>query len=73
MLPFLKHNQDAAASGPIDKMERKPDEGAEYDVLESAAEDLIHAVHSKDVKAATAALRAAIDLHFQSNEEGPNG
>jgi hypothetical protein len=63
LLPFLKKNQEAAGSGPIEAVKRKsdnPDE--EYDVLESAAEDLCNAVHAKDYKGVAVALRAAFDL-----------
>jgi hypothetical protein len=63
MLPFLKHKQDGSSSTPPDSVKRPPDEGAEeFDSLESAAEDLIAAIHSKNVKAVTAALRAAFEL-----------
>lgn len=74
MLPFLKLKKESAASGPIESVERKPDEGSEdYDVLESAAEDLCHAIESKDYKAVAAALRAAFELvDSQPHEEGPH-
>lgn len=71
MLPFLKKNHEAAASGPVESLERKPDEGAEYDVLESAAEDLCKAIESKDYKGAAAAIRAAFELlESEPHEEG---
>lgn len=71
MLPFLKLNKDASASGPVDSLERNPDSEPEYDALESAAEDLINAIHSKDAKGAAAALRAAFELaDSQPHEEG---
>lgn len=69
MLPFLKHKQDGSMSAPVEKMERKPDEEAEYDPMESAAEDLMHAVHSKDIKGIAAALRASHDLHNSQFDE----
>lgn len=73
MIPFLKNKQDAASSTSIDKVERKPD-SEEYDVLESAAEDLCHAIEAKDYKAIAAALRAAFDLlDSQPHEEDING
>lgn len=73
MLPFHKLNQEAAASGPVESIVREPDEGAEYDVLESAAEDLVRAVHSKDIKGVAEALRAAFDLcDSEPHEEGPH-
>lgn len=70
MLSFLK-NKEASASSPIESVERKPDEGAEYDVLESAAEDLCHAIKAEDYKAVAAALRAAFELcESEPHEEG---
>lgn len=73
MLPFLRHNKEASASAPIETIKREHDEDAEFDVLEAAAEDLIHAVHSKDVKAVAEALRAAFELcDEQPHVEGPH-
>lgn len=73
MLPFLRNKQDASASGPIESVERKPDEGAEYDSMESAAEDLCNAIHAKDYKGAAAALRAAFELmEIEPHKEGPH-
>lgn len=73
MLPFLKRQNEGSASGPIESVERKSDEGEEYDVLESAAEDLCHAIEAKDYKAAAAALRAAFELcDSEPHEEGPH-
>lgn len=70
MLPFLKRAQDAAASAPVESIERKPDEpeSQEYDALESAAEELGTALAAKDYKAAATALRAA----FQMLESEPH-
>lgn len=70
MLPFLKRTQDAAASSPVEHVERKPDEGSDYDMLESAAEDLCKAVESKDYKAIASALRAAFEMLSEPHEEG---
>lgn len=73
MLPFLKLNKEAGASGPVESVKRQPDEDSEYDMLESAAEDLIAAVHSKDVKLARSALLAAFQIcDSQPHEEGPH-
>ncbi len=70
MIPFLKHKNEASASAPVESIKREPDDGAEYDVLESAAEDLCNAIEAKDYKAAAAALRAAFDLlESQPHEE----
>ncbi len=62
MLPFLKKTQEASVSVPVESVKREPDEEPEYDALESAAEDLISAVHSKDAKGVAAALRAAHEI-----------
>lgn len=71
MLPFLKYNKEASVSIPQESIKREPDDGAEYDMLESAAEDLMHAVASKDVKAIAAALKAAFEIcDAQPHEEG---
>ncbi len=71
MLPFLKQNKEASASMPTDPIKRSPDNEPDYDMLESAAEDLISAVHSKDVKAVCSALRAAFELcDAEPHEEG---
>ena len=70
MLPFLK-DKEAGMQEPADPIKRKPDEEQEYDALESAAQDLISAVHSKDVKATCEALRAAFELcDSEPHEEG---
>jgi hypothetical protein len=71
MIPFLKHTKEASVSAPLESQMRKPDEEPEYDMLESAAHDLIAAVHSKDVKGVCVALRAAFEmLDSQPHEEG---
>lgn len=62
MLPFLKKSKEASAAGPVDSIQREPDEGSDYDALESAADELIQAIHSKDSKAVASALRAAFQL-----------
>ena len=62
MLPFHKLRQDASASSSVESIKRESDHEEEYDALESAAEDLCHAIEAKDYKAAAAALRAAFDL-----------
>ncbi len=74
MLPFKKYRDgDGAASTPIESMKRTPDEEQEYDPMESAAEELCHAVAAKDYKAIAAALRAAFELLEESpHQEGPH-
>lgn len=71
MLPFLKNKQEASAAGPVESVRRESDDGSEYDMLESAAEDLISAVHSKNVKGVCEALRAAFEMcESEPHEEG---
>jgi hypothetical protein len=71
MLPFLKNQQEGSASMPVEPVKREHDEDSDYDMLESAAEDLISAVHSKDIKAVASALRAAFELcDSGKHEEG---
>ena len=73
MLPFLKLKQDAASSSPVDAIQRKPDDEDSFDSLEVAAEDLCHAIHSKDMKAIASALRAAFELlDSEPHVEGPH-
>ena len=72
-LPFLKHNQEASVSGPVEHVKRESDEGSEYDMLESAVEDLFAALKSNDVKAGCSALRAAFQIcDLEPHEEGPH-
>ncbi len=68
MLPFLKNRDDSAASGPIESIERKSDEDAEYDMLDAIAEDLMAAMQKKDKGLLKEALQALID-HVQSADE----
>jgi hypothetical protein len=76
MLPFLKHKQEGSVSEDDDPVKRKPDESTptdEYDMLESAAEDMISAIHSRDVKVVCSALRAAFEiLDSEPHYEGPH-
>lgn len=82
-LPYLKRKQMVGlisqkfASNGIKQPEETPTEEAPQDQgLDFCAHDLITAVHAKDVKGVTAALRAAFELmekepHEENNEE-PN-
>ncbi len=71
MLPFML-KKEGSASMPVEPIKRKSDDDSgDYDMLESAAEDLISAVHSKDVKAVASALKAAFEMcDSQPHEEG---
>lgn len=65
MLPFLKRAKEASASAPVEKIEREHDdtyEEDEYDMLDSAMSELIDAVKSGDVKAASQAFRSAFEM-----------
>ncbi len=73
MIPFLKRKDEASVSMPAEKIKRDPDEGAEIDSLEVAAEELCNAVHAKDYKAAASALRAAFELLESQPHEEANG
>ena len=74
MLPFLKNK--IQSPGMIIET-RKPDENPSQEEesnddegLEMAAQDLIDAVHSKDVKGVASAMRAAFEfLESQPHEE----
>ena len=71
MLPFLKLKKEVGATGPVESITRESDDGEDYDMLESAAEDLISAVHSKNVKAVASALKAAFEMmESEPHEEG---
>jgi len=60
-------------SQPADHIKREPDEDKDhdFDYLEACAEDLIHAVHAKDVHGVVDALRAAFQIcDSEPHEEG---
>ena len=70
ILPFLKHKPQVAG---IMTIERKPDQDTETQDdsgMMAAAQDLSNAIHSKDIKAIAAALRAAFEiLETQPHDE----
>jgi hypothetical protein len=70
MLPFLK-NQEGSVSMPVEVKKRDSDDGAEYDGLHAAAEDLLAAIESKDAKALALAIRAAFEIcDSEPHDEG---
>lgn len=75
ILPFL--DKKTAQTGVIVK-QRAPDEKPEESQgddsgIHACAEDLIHAIHNKDIKAAAEAIKAAFEiLDAQPHEEGPH-
>lgn len=70
MLPFLKNKQDQGAASSSEVKLREPDDENAYDPMHAAAEDLISAIHSKDIKGVAEALRAAHELHESIYDEG---
>lgn len=66
---FLSKNKEATAAATSEPVMREPDDGAEYDPMHSAFEDIKRAMDAGDTKAGAAALRAAFDLHL-SNSPG---
>jgi len=71
MIPYLKQAKEASVSAVPETMKREPDEEPEYDSLESAAEELSTAIHSKDIKGIAMALRAAFEImDSEPHEEG---
>lgn len=71
MLPFLKR-EEASASSQIDSKMREPDDEGHESLL-LICEELIHAVHAKDVRGTAEALKAAFELcDSEPHEEGPH-
>lgn len=78
MLPFLKNRDDGAGVGPVEKVERKPDDDAVgFDMLEAVADDLLKAIEKKDkglLKEALAALCEHIkDLDAEQDSQTMEG
>jgi hypothetical protein len=69
-LPFLKKKDGAAASTPVEVLERKPDEDTpeDMDMLDACAEDFLQAIKMKDAKMLREALEALIS-HIQMLDE----
>ena len=68
MLHFLKNRNEGGASSPVEVIEREPDEGSEYDMLDAIAEDFIAAFESKNKKLMKEALSALVE-HIQSEDQ----
>ncbi len=71
-LPFLKKQQKVAGVAAPAVEHRAPDEPekAADPGMEAAAQDLIDAVHARDVKGVAAALKAAFTLADNDDFEG---
>lgn len=62
MLPFLKKQQEGGISGPVETIEREPDEGSDsFEMLDAVAEDLLMAIEKKDKKLLKATLESLCD------------
>ena len=76
MLPFLKPEKAASvivARLKDHKVEPEHEESEHHHELSAAAQDLIKAVHMKDVSAVADALRAAFQhLDAEPHVEGPH-
>jgi len=69
MIPFLKKKQEASISeGPDEVKIRKPDEEAEFGLLDAVVEDILEAIQSKDKGLLKSALAALID-HIKEEDE----
>lgn len=64
MLPFLKNSKEASVAGPMETIERSPDDGAEPDLLDAVADDILSAVAAKDKGLLKSALEAFAE-HLQ--------
>lgn len=64
MLPFLKKSKEASVSAPAQTIVRESDheEKLEHEPLDIIAEELIDAVHKKDVKMVADCLHAAFEI-----------
>jgi len=70
MLPFLKNKLEGSSSGPVEVIERDPDEGAEqFDLLDAVADDVMAALESKDKKLLKSALEALCEYIQQEDIE----
>lgn len=74
MLPFLKQRRDAGLIVQTRKPDEKPSESEDMgDPVEACAEDLINAIHAKDVRRAAEAMRAAFEImDAEPHVEGPH-
>lgn len=68
MLPFLKNRDDGVGVGPVESIKREPDEGAEYDMLDAVAEDILDALEKKDKGMLKSAL-SALCQHVQDQDQ----
>ena len=68
MLPYLKNRDDGVGVGPVEKVQRKPDDPDDLGMLDAVADDLLSAIEKKDRKALRAVLEAFAE-HIQSMDQ----
>ncbi len=68
MLPFLKNKLEGGMSAPVETIERKPDEGESFEMLDAICEDMMDAMHKKDKRLLKSSLEALIE-HIQYIDE----
>jgi hypothetical protein len=73
-LPFMTNkSKDGGVAGPVESVERKPDEPEEFDSLHGAMQELHSAMNAKDYKSAAEIFRSAFELlDSEPHEEGPH-
>ena len=70
MLPFLKNKDDGVGQGPVETVERKPDDDSDYALLDAVAEDILKAIEKKDAKGLKSALSSLCDyIQDQDTEQ----
>ncbi len=66
MIPFLKKRNEGSASGPVETIEREPDDGAaDFGTLDAVAEDMLMALQNGDAAMLKEALSSLV-AHIQS-------
>lgn len=73
MLPFMKKDKEASVSAVPSRIKREPDHEVDYDSLEAAAQDVLAALESKNVRDLAIAIRAAFEIcDSEPHVEGPH-
>lgn len=68
MLPFLKNRDDGVGSGPIESVERKPDDDKGFDMIGAVAAAILRGVKSGSESMIKDALEALVD-HIRTQDE----
>lgn len=61
-LPFLKNKQSGGSWQALATVQAKPDGSTDSQLLEAAADELMDAVHRKDLKALRESLKAILNM-----------